>query len=371
MPFLRSLSENIRKGAKFLLYRPVNFLANRFTSFPDQEDVSRALSALYEEILAGNTKKGKLISVDPFLHSIIIFSDHHKGARNGSDDFGPSAENYRKALHYYNNNNFHYLNLGDGEELWENTILSVIKNNKHEFEAEKRFVERNAFYKVYGNHDLFWDNDPFAQLYLKKMYGQEVDIYSGVVLRLLLGQNRIDILCTHGHQGDAQSDGNAFSKWFVSWIWGPIQSYLKVNTNRPSSSNELKTKHNEYMYRWSRQQAGMVLITGHTHQPVFNSLTHLERLYLKKEEALAMGNQAALEIIDSEIPRRSKEFGYIQQSFRDLKPSYFNTGCCCFEDGNITGIEISEGYIRLIKWSKGMRMIAEEEDLRNLTKNLQ
>jgi hypothetical protein len=31
-------------------------------------------------------------------------------------------------------------------------------------------------------------------------------------------------------------------------------------------------------------------------------------------------------------------------------PSYFNSGCCCFNDGDITGIEIAEGCIRLIKW---------------------
>lgn len=31
-------------------------------------------------------------------------------------------------------------------------------------------------------------------------------------------------------------------------------------------------------------------------------------------------------------------------------PCYFNTGCCCFEDGDITGIEISEGQIRLVRW---------------------
>jgi hypothetical protein len=32
---------------------------------------------------------------------------------------------------------------------------------------------------------------------------------------------------THGHQGDLQSDGNWFSKWFVSSIWGPLQGYLR------------------------------------------------------------------------------------------------------------------------------------------------
>jgi hypothetical protein len=32
------------------------------------------------------------------------------------------------------------------------------------------------------------------------------------------------------------------------------------------------------------------------------------------------------------------------------KPSYFNTGCCCYLDGDITGLEISEGEIRLVRW---------------------
>ena len=32
------------------------------------------------------------------------------------------------------------------------------------------------------------------------------------------------------------------------------------------------------------------------------------------------------------------------------KPCYFNSGCCCFLDGDITGIEIADGEIRLIRW---------------------
>jgi hypothetical protein len=32
------------------------------------------------------------------------------------------------------------------------------------------------------------------------------------------------------------------------------------------------------------------------------------------------------------------------------KPSYFNTGCCAFRDGDITGLELSEGEIRLVRW---------------------
>ena len=38
--------------------------------------------------------------------------------------------------------------------------------------------------------------------------------------------------------------------------------------------------------------------------------------------------------------------------FSKIRPTYFNTGCCCYSDGDITGIEISEKCIKLIKWKK-------------------
>ena len=57
-----------------------------------------------------------------------------------------------------------------------------------------------------------------------------------------------------------------------------------------------------------------------------------------------------------------------------MKPSYFNTGCCCFSDGDITGIEIADGYIRLIKWSvvggKTVRELLEEKELEELVREL-
>jgi hypothetical protein len=186
------------------------------------------------------------------------------------------------------------------------------------------------------------------------------------VLRIELNNRKIDIFCTHGHQGDKQSDGNAVSKWFVSYIWGPLQAYLKINTNRPSSNVELKTLHNEFMYQWAKRKDNIILVTGHTHQPVFASLTHLERLLLRGEKALIARDEESLSVIDAEIPRRRKEYDHVKKSLAEIKPSYFNTGCCCFKDGNITGIEISKNCIRLVKWSNGVRTIAEEELIINL-----
>jgi hypothetical protein len=42
-------------------------------------------------------------------------------------------------------------------------------------------------------------------------------------------------------------------------------------------------------------------------------------------------------------------------------PCYFNTGCCRFEDGDITGIELDAGQIRLIKWGEEDGKIARKE----------
>ena len=122
-----------------------------------------------------------------------------------------------------------------------------------------------------------------------------------------------------------------------------------------------------YMYDWSAAREKVLLITGHTHQPVFNSMTHLERLYLRLEEAKMAGDAKAIQQISVEIPRRRREYDFVNHSFKNMKPSYFNSGCCCFDDGTITGIEISAGFIRLVKWSltdgKPRRIVAEEERL--------
>jgi hypothetical protein len=51
-------------------------------------------------------------------------------------------------------------------------------------------------------------------------------------------------------------------------------------------------------------------------------------------------------------------------------PCYFNTGCCAFEDGDITGIEIAEGEIRLVRWpdddNRPMRKVLQSESLTNV-----
>ena len=369
------LLRSIRKALRFVLEKPVTWLAEKVSSAPDKESVMEALTELYREGAKAKTKKLKRLNLDEVHGRIIILSDQHRGARDGSDDFAVCEKSYLAALEFYNREKFYFINLGDCEELWENTMFGIAKCNKAVFAAESLFIKRDAYCKVFGNHDLFWDNDPLSSFWLKKIYGKAIRIFTGVLIRVdFSARASLDIFCTHGHQGDKQSDGNAFSKWFVSYIWGPLQNFLEINTNSPSANDNLKTLHNMYMYDWSAAQDRVLLVTGHTHQPVFNSLTHLERLYQRLEKARTLDDADALKKIEEEIPRRKREYDYINQSFHSMKPTYFNSGCCCFDDGTITGIEIQDGFIRLIKWSliqgKPERVVAEEEELKTLGKEL-
>jgi len=186
--------------------------------------------------------------------------------------------------------------------------------------------------------------------------------------------SELTIFLTHGHQGDAQSDGNWFSKFFVTYIWAPLQSLLHINPNTPANNNEKKTLHNHIMYEWSAEQKNLLLITGHTHQPVFSSLTHLERLYKKLQFAEHDKDEATIKEVKAEILKREREFTAVSVDYMSMKPSYFNTGCCCFSDGDITGIEIADGCMRLIKWTlvngKPGRELLEERELEELVREL-
>lgn len=340
----------MRKFFRFLLLRPVLWAAAKFASRPDRGRIFKALDELYALIKKTPCKRGPLLPFELSTGKFIIFSDQHKGGRNGADDFMLSEINYLSALEYYAQNDFCFISLGDSEELWENSLGRVKKHNTKTFEAEREFVQRERFVKLFGNHDLYWDNDPFASWQLKEIYQQKVKVYEGVVLATTIGDKLLHIFCTHGHQGDAQSDGNWFSKFFVAKIWAPLQAFLRINPNTPAYDSTTKTLHNTIMYEWSSNQKDLLLITGHTHQPVFASLTLLERLYKQYQFAKHENNAAELESLQTEIRKREKEFTAVSLDYMTMRPTYFNSGCCCFVDGDITGIEIDEGCIRLIKW---------------------
>jgi hypothetical protein len=159
----------MRRFLQRLLTKPVINLANTLSSRPDKKRVDAALSELYKNIITNPGEKGLVISFDQQKNRFIILSDQHKGARDGSDIFAKAEKNYIAALDYYHKEKFFYINLGDSEELWENLFVTVKKHNKATFQKEQLFLKRNAFIKIFGNHDLYWDNDPLAPVGLMEI----------------------------------------------------------------------------------------------------------------------------------------------------------------------------------------------------------
>jgi UDP-2,3-diacylglucosamine pyrophosphatase LpxH len=349
------------------LFKTVIWLSNKFSSRPEKDRVFEGLDKIMRGIENGKESKGIVVPFKTVEDRFIVFSDQHKGAKNGADDFMLCEPNYLSALAYYYNNNYNLIVLGDCEELWENKLSKVVKQQQPSFDWYKKFISQNRFYKTIGNHDLDWKNDPWTITQIKKLFEADLVIYDGVLLKTTIGDKRLDILCTHGHQGDRASDGNWFSKFFVSKIWAPLQAWLKINPNTPAYDAQLKTLHNKLMYEWSEAQKNLLLITGHTHQPVFESLTHIERLYRQLQIAGQMDDGTMISLLREEIQKRKFEYSHVSGEYLSMRPTYFNSGCCCFNDGDITGIEIEGGYLRLIKWAvkegSPKREVLEEESL--------
>ncbi len=341
----------MRKFLQRMLRNPVTRLAERLSSAPKKQAVFKSLTSLLDDIIK-KKKRGSIVPFSLESDKFIIFSDQHKGARDLADDFRLSEKNYMSALQYYYEKGYTLICLGDCEELWENEPDILMKKNSLCFESESRFLNSDRYHRIYGNHDLEWKYDFPRMLYLKPVYGQKLTICEGMVLNTSFNGNAYSIFLTHGHQGDKRSDGNGFSKWVVAAIWTPIQRFLEISINTVSESIELVDKHNIIMYQWSAEQDKLIFISGHTHKPVFASLDHVERL--TKELALAkeQNNLELIKILSAQLDKRKAEYAGKQFIKTMVIPSYFNTGCCCFSDGDITGIEMSEGEIRLIKWEE-------------------
>ena len=349
------------------IFRFVLWASDRFASRPEKDRVFEALDKILRGIRNGKESKGVIVPFTLETGRFIIFSDQHKGARNGADDFMICEPAYLAALDFYHQENYHFITLGDCEELWENPLSRVLKEQQASFDRYKKFIAGSRFYKTVGNHDLDWKNNPLTIAQIQSIFENDVAIYDAILLQTTVKGKELNILCTHGHQGDKASDGNWFSKFLVAKIWATLQALLKINPNTPAYDAQLKTLHNRLMYEWSVGQKNMLVITGHTHQPVFESLTHIERLYRQFLHAKAAGDSVVMKETEAEIQKRKFEYTTVSEDYLRMKPTYFNAGCCCYNDGDITGIEIDDGCLRLVKWARRQgvikREILEEEKL--------
>ena len=333
---------------RFLLYflkRPLICLANDFSAAPEKNVVFQSLKDLLADSEKESAERIIIVEAKADTTKFIIFSDQHKGDKSWADDFKTNEANYLAALKFYHENNFSLIALGDTEELWKFTPQQILSANEKALAAEAAFQPERLF-KTFGNHDIIWKNKLDVLFNLKKYFTMPLTVYEGMVIKFKTTTTTLRIFLTHGHQGDIMSDNNRFSTWVIAHVWMPLQRYLQINVNTPSNDYSLRNKHNVMMSEWSGTQQNLLLITGHTHVPVFAS----GRYY----------NHPS-----NNIPGKDQHL---------IKPSYFNTGCCCFDDGDITGIEIADGFIRLIKWydeeNGSKRKVLEEILLEDLVKDL-
>lgn len=245
---------------------------------------------------------------------IIIMSDCHRGIGGIGDDFTKNQYIFLAALRYYFNKKYTYIEIGDGDELWENVYLKpIIANHIDVYSLMAKFYKLNRLYMLYGNHDIVKRNRYLRDNLLRGYYDEykgkyislfpNIDICEGLILRYLETNNKI--LLAHGHQGDFLNDTAwEVARILVRYLWRPLELIGIHNPTSAATSNRKRISIENKLISWTKKNQQM-LIAGHTHRPMFPNIgEHL----------------------------------------------YFNDGSCTHYQ-YITGIEIVDGSISLIKWS--------------------
>lgn len=224
----------------------------------------------------------------------VLVSDCHRGVGTSSDNFLKNQHLYFAALEHYYRNGFTYIELGDGEELWENrNTRNIAEIHSNVYDMFARFEKCDRLYLIYGNHDIMKRKNPFYQ--------------EGIILRPDSMPDR-SLYLTHGHQASLlNSTLWRLARFLVRYFWNPLENLGFLDPTSAAKNYEVKEKCEESLRRWAEQN-GHILITGHTHRPVMPEGTAY----------------------------------------------YYNTGCCVHPSG-ITCIELERGELSLVKWSMQAR----------------
>ncbi len=295
----------------------------------------------------------------------VIFSDLHRGQRDGADDFKRCEKAYNAALGYYYEKGYTLVGLGDVDELWECSPKKVIKAYHTTMNLEAQFQANRRYLRVWGNHDSDWQREGLVRRKLHDIYGSQLQIPEALRVQVKAAGIQIgQIFMVHGHQGTLESDQYSFiSRIAVRYGWGFIQRLFNIRSTTPAKDFELRHKHNVAMYRWAEQKADTILIAGHTHRPVFASTNKLallqDELRDVRAQITAAGANPPAELVEKAAQLRAEiESSRVQETafasgeapLRQSRPCYFNTGCCSFSDGDVTAIELADGRIKLVRW---------------------
>lgn len=245
----------------------------------------------------------------------IIFSDCHRGDNSFADDFANNRNVYFHALKHYYKEGFCYCELGDGDELWENkSFKSIHEAHKNVYDLLQLFYNDDRWYPILGNHDMAYQNKKYVEkhlsTYFDKVTGKQQPLFPNIQFSegLILEHETTgqEIFMIHGHQADWMNyKGWKFNRFMVRALWRQLQVVGISDPTSPAKNFKELIKVERRTKRWIIDNKNLFTITGHTHRPRF------------------------------------PEPGDI---------AYFNDGSCV-HPRSITGLEIENGEISLIKWN--------------------
>ncbi|HSJ17615.1 MAG TPA: hypothetical protein VK920_05945 [Solirubrobacterales bacterium] len=164
---------------------------------------------------------------------MIVFSDHHKGARDGADDFWRCERAYHAALGYYFEAGHELYVLGDVEELWECGPQEVIDAYPETLALEAEFHKQGRYRRFWGNHDDQWAREGEVAKHLHSIY-PGLTVGEALKVRVTSGGHPVGLVfLAHGHQGTKDSERYAWISRLVVRISGARSSAGSTSPRRP------------------------------------------------------------------------------------------------------------------------------------------
>ncbi len=279
---------------------------------------------------------------------VVVFSDLHMGDGGRRDDFRHNGQLLAAALrHYYLPGRFTLVLNGDVEELQRFRLPQVRRQWTGIYELLEQFARRGRLERLVGNHDaeLAVLRDPYPAPRLLES--------------LRLARRGDSLLLFHGHQASLlQTHFLGLVAVLLRYVANP----LGIHNWSVARSSQRRFRVERRVYALARGQRQVVLI-GHTHRPLFESLSKLDALRFRIENLCRQIPSASARrrpALERELAQRKQELEQVlARRGRDpegilydsplLVPCLFNSGCCIGKRG-LTGLEIAEGGIALVYW---------------------
>lgn len=247
----------------------------------------------------------------------VLFSDCHRGNGTNNDNFLKTQHLYFAALEHYYRKGFTYIELGDGDELWENRSMNQIKEvHNNVFWLLSLFYKEGRLYMLYGNHDMekklcSFPKKNFSTYFCTSSQSfsslcPDIKFYPGIILKDYC--NGTCLYLTHGHQASSlNSTLWRLGRFLVRYVWKPLEQIGILDPTNAAKNYTVKKRSEQRLNTWAEEN-NKILITGHTHRPILNEAPSL----------------------------------------------YINTGSCV-HPRCITCIELENGTLTLVKWFMGTR----------------